>query len=125
MVGRQVPEESLTGVQAGKARALAVLSDQCLTSLPNVPTAKEAGIDNYVVMVWYGLLAPTGTPRAIINRLNAEWVKIAAMPDTMEKMQKAGGVEPLSDTPEQFSEYLKSEIARWGKVIKEANLSID
>ena len=93
-----------------------------MSSLPDVPTTKEAGIDNYEVMVWYGLLAPAGTPRPIVNRLNAEWVKIAEMPEAIEKMQKAGGLEPLADTPEQFSEFLKSEIARWGKVIKEANI---
>jgi len=108
-------------IQAGKARALAVLSDKRLTSLPNVPTAKEAGVENLEMALWHGILAPAGTPRNIINRLNAEWVKIAAMPDTREKMQKAG-VEPLSDTPEQFSQFLKAEIERWTKVIREANI---
>jgi tripartite-type tricarboxylate transporter receptor subunit TctC len=111
-------------IQAGKVRALAVLSNQRVPALPNVPTVKEAGIDNCDVASWYGILAPAGTPRDILNRLNTEWVKIAAMPDTMEKMQSAGA-EPMSSTPEQFADFIKTEIVRWGKVIREANLSVD
>lgn len=111
-------------IQAGKVRALAVLSNQRVPSLPNVPTVKEAGIDNCDVASWYGILAPAGTPRDILNRLNTEWVKIAAMPDTMEKMQSAGA-EPMSSTPEQFADFIKTEIVRWAKVIREANLSVD
>jgi tripartite-type tricarboxylate transporter receptor subunit TctC len=112
---------ALPQIQAGKVRALAVLSKERWSLLPNVPTAKEAGIDNLVVTGWHGLLAPAGTQRDIITRLNAEWVKIAAMPDTMEKMQKAG-FEPVSGTPEQFSEFSKAETVRWAKIIKEANI---
>jgi len=112
-------------IQAGKVRAIAVLSDNRLPSLPNVPTAKEAGIDNLEVSGWYGLLAPAGTPRDIVNRLNAEWIRIVKMPDTKEQMQNAG-LEPFSSTPERFSEFLKAEIVRWAKVIKDANImSID
>ena len=93
------PPAAMPQIQAGKVRALAVLSNERVPSLPNVPTAKEAGIDNFEVTTWYGILAPAGTPRDIINRLNAEWIKIAAMPDTKEKMQNAG-FEPMSSTPE-------------------------
>ncbi len=111
-------------IQAGKVKALAVLSSKRLASLPNVPTAKEAGIDNWEVSVWYGMLAPAATPRDIVNRLNAEWIKIAAMPDTAGKLQ-AAGFETMTSTPEQFSEFLKAEITRWAKVIREANLTIN
>lgn len=111
-------------IQAGKVRALAVLSEQRLPAFPNIPTAKEAGIDNFEVTTWYGILAPAGTPRDIVTRLNAEWIKIAAMPDTKEKMQNAG-FEPMSSSPEMFGEFVKTEIVRWGKVIKDANLSVD
>jgi tripartite-type tricarboxylate transporter receptor subunit TctC len=111
-------------IQSGKVRALAVLSPDRLPALPDVPTSKEAGIDNFDVTTWYGILAPAGTPRDIIVRLNAEWAKIAAMPDTIDKMQKAE-FEPMSSTPEQFAEFIKTEIVRWGKVIKDAKLSID
>lgn len=115
---------SLPNIQAGKVRALAVLSEERLPSLPGVPTAKEAGIDNFEVTTWYGILAPAGTPRDIVARLNAEWVKIAAMPDVQEKMQNTG-FQPMSGTPEQFAEFIKTEIVRWGKVIKEANISVE
>ena len=116
-----VTAAAIPQIQAGKVRALAVLGNERVPSLPNVPTAKEAGIDNLVVTGWYGLLAPAGTPRDIVNRLNEEWTKIAAMPDTKEKMQRVE-FEPISSTPEQFSEFLKTETVRWGKVIKEANI---
>ena len=118
------PPAALPQIQAGKVRALAVLQKERVPTLPDVPTAKEAGIDNFEVISWYGILAPAGTPRDIVNRLNAEWIKIAAMPDTKEKMQNAG-VEPLSSTPEQFADFIKAEIVRWAKVIKEANISVD
>jgi tripartite-type tricarboxylate transporter receptor subunit TctC len=112
---------SLMHIQAGKLRALAVLSHERVPSLPSVPTAKEAGIDNFEVTTWYGILAPAGTPRDIVNRLNAEWIKIVMMPDTIETMRKAG-LEPLSGTPEQFAEFLKAEIVRWARIIKEADI---
>ena len=77
------------------------------------------------VTTWFGILAPAGTPPEIINRLNGEWIKIAAMPNTKEKMQNSG-LDPISSTPEQFSSFLKGEIAVWSKVIKDANIpSID
>jgi tripartite-type tricarboxylate transporter receptor subunit TctC len=117
-----VTAPAIPQIQTGKVRALAVLGNERVPSLPNVPTAKEAGIDNLVVTGWYGLLAPAGTPRDIVNRLSEEWTKIAAMPDVKEKMQSVE-FEPISSTPEQFSEFLKSETVRWGKVIKEANIS--
>jgi tripartite-type tricarboxylate transporter receptor subunit TctC len=110
-------------LQAGKVRALAVLGNERTPSLPNVPTAKEAGMDNYEVISWYGVLAPAGTPRDIINRLNEELHKVVKEPDTIEKMKKIGA-DPMINTPEQFGEFIKADIVRWSKVIKEANISI-
>jgi tripartite-type tricarboxylate transporter receptor subunit TctC len=112
---------ALAQIQAGKVKALAVLGSERYPSLPDVPTAKEAGIDHLVVTGWYGLLVPAGTPREIVNRLNAEWLQVVAMPDTKEKLQNAG-VEPLSSTPEHFAEFIKTDIARWAKVVKGANI---
>lgn len=112
---------ALSHIQGGKVRALAVLGKERSRSLPNVPTAKEAGFD-LVVTLWYGILAPAGMPGHIVKRLNEEWIKIAVMPDTIKKIQDAG-LDPLSGTPDQFSEFLKAEITRWGKVVKEANIS--
>jgi len=112
---------ALPQVQAGKVRALAVFRKERHPLLPNVPTAKEAGIDDLEVTSWHGLLAPAGVPRDILNRLSVEWIEIAVMPDTKERMQNAG-FEPVSGTPEQFSEFIKAETVRWAKVIKEANI---
>ena len=108
----------------GRVRALAVLSPERVPALPDVPTIREAGVENADVESWYGLFTAAGTPREILSRLNSEWKKIAAMPDTKEKMAGAG-VEPVWSSQEQLSEFLKGEIVRWGKVVKEANLSVD
>jgi tripartite-type tricarboxylate transporter receptor subunit TctC len=105
-------------------KTLAVMRSARLPSLPQVPTIKEAGVENSEVITWYGLLAPAGTPREIVRRLNAEWVKSAASADTREKMQTTG-VEPLSGTPEQFSEMIRAEIPRWRKVITDANIKVE
>ena len=95
------------------------------TVIDRGPAAKkEASIDNYEVTSWYGILTSAGTPCDIVTRLNTEWMKIVTMPDTIEKMQKAG-VEPPSGKPEQFSDFIKAETVRWAKVIKKANLSVD
>ena len=111
-------------IKAGKVRALAVLSEQRLPAFPAIPTAKEAGVENFEVTTWYGVLAPAGTPRDVVTRLNAELTKIVATADTREKMQ-AAGFEPMSSTPEKFAEFVKTEIVRWGKVIRDANISVE
>jgi tripartite-type tricarboxylate transporter receptor subunit TctC len=108
-------------VQAGKARALAVLSEKRATPLPNVPTTKEAGIDNLVVDIWYGVLAPAGTPAAIISRLNSEINKALASPDLRERLLGAG-IQPSGNTPEQFATFIRSEAVRYAKVVKDAGI---
>jgi len=108
-------------VLSGKARAVAALGKQRIASLPDVPTSKEAGVDGFDALWWAGIVAPAGTPRDIVNRLNAEWIKIAAMADVKEQIRK-GGLEPASSTPEDFSAFIKEDVALWGKVIKEANI---
>ena len=128
MIGGEVdlalltPAAAAPQVEAGKARALAVLGETRAQLLPDVPTAKEAGVDNLVVSGWYGFLAPAGTPQAIIDRLGVEITKITAMPEVKEQIQKVG-VEPVSGlTPEQFGEFIKNEIPRWSKVASDANV---
>ncbi len=115
---------TLPHIKAGRVRPLAVLAAERLPHLPNVPTSKEAGISNYEVTTWYDLIVPAATPRDIVARLNAEWLKLAEMPDTREKMRTAG-FEPMSSTPEQANEFVKAEIVRWAKVIKDAKLQMD
>lgn len=113
---------ALPQIKAGKVRPLAVLSEQRLPSLPEVPTTKEAGIDNFEVLSWYGLLVPAGTPAEVITRLNAEWTRLAALPDTREKMAKVG-FEPMASTPAQFGGFIQKEIDRWTRVIREGNIA--
>jgi len=108
-------------VQAGKVRALAALSAERLAVLPNVPTSKESGFPGYEVTSWYGVLAPAHTPRDVITRLHAELGKAIAAPDARERLA-AGGFDPLTSTPERFADFIKSETARYGKVIQEAKL---
>jgi tripartite-type tricarboxylate transporter receptor subunit TctC len=111
-------------IQAGRVRALAVLAPQRSAQLPNVPTSKESGYENFEISVWYGILAPAGVPRDIINRLNAELNKAIATPDLKEKFA-ANGVDPLGGTPEQFGSYIRSESVRFGKVIKDAGIKAE
>jgi tripartite-type tricarboxylate transporter receptor subunit TctC len=111
---------SIPHFKAGKARALAVLSEKRDPVAPEVPTAKEQGF-NVVVTGWHGLLAPVKTPREHINRINKEWVAAAATPDVRARLEKLGFV-PRPGTPEEFSAFLKAESAAWAKLIKEANI---
>jgi tripartite-type tricarboxylate transporter receptor subunit TctC len=108
-------------VKAGKVRALAIVSDKRATPLPNVPTAKESGFDNFVVDIWYGILTAAGTPQAIITRLNSEINKALAAPDMKERLL-AAGIQPLGNTPEQFTSFIRSETQRFARVIKEAGI---
>jgi tripartite-type tricarboxylate transporter receptor subunit TctC len=108
-------------IEAGKVRALAVLSEKRATPLPNVPTSKEAGYGNFVIDIWYGILAPAGTPPAIVSRLNTELVKALNSPDLKEKLLTAG-VQPTSNTSEQFASFIRSETTRFAKVVKDAGI---
>lgn len=108
-------------VKAGKARALAVISDKRATPLPNVPTSKEAGFENFVVDIWYGVLGPAAMQPAVVNRLNSEINKALAAPDMKERLVNAG-IQPLGTTPEQFASFIRSETVRYAKVVKDANI---
>ena len=111
-------------IRAGKLRALAVVAPQRLPSLPDVPTVAEAGLPGFEVTTWYGVLAPAGTPRPIINRLNAELVKAMHSPEMKERL--AGiGTDAVTDTPEEFAAYIQAEIRKWGDVIRKAGLKAD
>jgi tripartite-type tricarboxylate transporter receptor subunit TctC len=108
-------------VEAGKARALAVLSDKRATTMPSVPTTKEAGVDGLVVDIWYGILVPSGTPPAVVTRLNTEINKALASPELKDRLLGVG-VQPLGTSPEQFGTYIRSEAVRFAKVIKDAGI---
>jgi len=108
-------------IKAGKLRGLAVLGRERSPLIPDVPTAAEAGLADFDVTTWYGVLAPAGTPRPIIQRLNGELTKMMQAPEIKERL--AGmGTDPLTSTPEEFGAYIKREMARWGDVIRKAHL---
>ena len=111
-------------VKGGRMKALAVSGGKRSPLAPEVPTVAEAGVPGFEVTVWFGLLAPAGTPREIVQRLNAESTKIINSPDVTDRFVKQG-VEPRTGTPEQFGDLVKSEVVRWAKVIKDAGIRAD
>jgi tripartite-type tricarboxylate transporter receptor subunit TctC len=112
---------ALPHIKSGRLRALAVISSHRLPAIPDVPTAAEAGLSNFDVTTWYGILTPSGTPRPIVERLNRELVAVMNSPDMKDRLAKQG-TEVRTSTPEEFSAYIKSEIAKWGDVIRKAGL---
>jgi tripartite-type tricarboxylate transporter receptor subunit TctC len=108
-------------VRSGKVRALAVTGPKRSIAVPDVPTFAEAGLPSYDASSWNGILVPTGTPAAIVARLNAELVKILAQPDVRERFA-AMGVEPVGSTPAQFVERIRHDSAKWAEVIRAANI---
>jgi tripartite-type tricarboxylate transporter receptor subunit TctC len=114
----------LPHVRAGKLKALAVSTRTRTPLAPDVPTVDEAGVPGYDVSVWFGVLTVAGTPRDIVNRLNTEMVKILKSSEVQERFGKIG-VEVVAGTPEHFASFLRSEVERWAKVVREANIKAD
>ena len=108
-------------VQAGTLRGLAVTSDKRSSALPDVPTMAEAGVQDQESETMQGILAPAGTPKEIIDLLNKEIAKIMAMPDVKDKCAQLG-FDAVADSPEHFSAYIKKEVEKWGRVIKDAKI---
>ncbi len=108
-------------VEAGTLKALAVTSPKRLAELPNVPTVAESGLPGFDVMAWFGLFAPVKTPRAVIDLLNREVIKILSMPDVRGKMA-AHGMQPGGGSPESLALFLGTEIDKWGKVVRDAGI---
>jgi tripartite-type tricarboxylate transporter receptor subunit TctC len=115
---------ALAQVPGGRLRALAVTTAKRVPQLPDVPTMQEAGVPGYAASVWLALLAPAGTPPQIVNQLNAEIAKVMKDPE-LRKAFDAAGVEPDPSTPQAMSQYMTQEMARWGKVVKEAGIKLE
>ena len=111
------PFVGLQMIKAGKVKPLAVLSEQRSPALPQVPTMKEAGLAGMTFQSWAGLLAPAGTPAAIVRRLNAEVVRIVALPEVREQLLRID-YEPVGSTPEQFAATIEQDAARWARIAK-------
>jgi len=130
LIGGRIPAmcldiaSGLPQIRGGKLRALAVASDKRVAALPDLPTIGESGYPGFEAWAWQGFVAPAGTPRAVIDKLNSEFAKVMADPAIKQRLSESG-FEPQTSTPEQFGAYLKSEIAKWQKVIRDSNISLD
>jgi len=114
----------LPHVKAGKLTALGQTGTKRSPLIADVPTVAEAGVPGYEVTVWFGLVAPAGTPREVVQKLNAEALRILAMPDVRERFL-AQGVEPAGGTPEQFAEHIRAQMAKWAKVVADAGVKAE
>jgi len=130
LIGGRIPAmfldiaSGLPQIRGGKLRALAVASDKRVAALPDLPTIGESGYPGFEAWAWQGFVAPAGTPRAVVDKLNSEFAKVMADPAIKQRLSESG-FEPQTSTPEQFGAYLKSEIAKWQKVIRDSNISLD
>jgi tripartite-type tricarboxylate transporter receptor subunit TctC len=115
---------ALPPVRAGQLKALGVSSLQRLSSAPEIPTISEQGVPGFDATQWYGLVAPAGTPRPIVDRINAESARILRGPKLRPRLE-AEGADPAPGTPEQFRELIVAERARWGELIRRANVQAD
>lgn len=111
-------------LQANRVRALAVASAERSALFPNLPTAKEAGVANFVAANWYGILAPTGTPKAVIDRLHGDLGKVVQLGDVRKRLA-GSGLEPKSSaTPQEFGKFVTDDVARWERAIKYAKIKL-
>jgi tripartite-type tricarboxylate transporter receptor subunit TctC len=115
---------ALPFIKSGRVKVLAVSTAKRAANLPDVPTLAEAGVKGYEATLWTGILAPTGTPPPIIDRLNGEIAKVLALKDVQEALARQGA-EAQSGTPAQFSAFIKSDYAKWARVVKESGIRIE
>jgi tripartite-type tricarboxylate transporter receptor subunit TctC len=111
-------------VRSKRLKPLAITINKRAATFPEVPTAAEAGLPGFEVSAWYSLLVPVGTPRPIIDRLNAETLKALRQKDVTERL-KAEGAEAAGTTPEEFGEFMRIETAKWGRVVKLSGIKAD
>jgi tripartite-type tricarboxylate transporter receptor subunit TctC len=118
------PSDSIAHIRSGKLRALAISGNARAPTLPQVPTFAEAGMPGFTAKNWFGVLAPVGTPKPIIDKLSAEIARVLALPDVREKLL-GQGMDPYISTPGEFAALLKSDFALYGKIIKSANIKLE
>ena len=111
-------------VKAGRLRAVAMTTTQRWPGLPEVPTIAESGLPGFEISTWIGLLAPAGTPKDVVGNLHGEMVRILKLPDVRERFESLG-MEPVGDTPDQFAQYIRSELAKYAKVVKQSGARVD
>lgn len=113
----------LQHIKAGRVKAIGVAAEKRDPSLPQVPTFSESGLPGFVSDSWYGILAPAGTPRDVVAKLNAEINRVLALPDVRERLDREGAVA-VGDTPEHFAGQIRKDLAHWRKVAAEAGVSL-
>ena len=114
----------LQAVKAGKLRALAVAGPHRLDALPGVPTVAESGYPGFDVTSWYGIVAKSGTPPAIVRKVQADMAEALKQPDVAKKLADLG-LEPVGDTPQQFGAVIAAESRKWGEIVKKANIKVE
>ena len=114
----------LPNLPSGKLKALAVTTKKRYAELPDVPTLDEAGVPGYDATIWLGLLAPPGTPRDVIDKLNSSITRILSTPDA-KKLMASAGVDVATSSPEEFGRLMQTELDRWGKVVKETGMTVN
>lgn len=112
-------------VEAGRLKAIAATSAKRSTVFPDVPTVAESGLPGYESTVWYCVLAPAGTPSSIVNRLNADILKAIQAPDLRQRLETGASMELTGSTPEELGRYIRSELRKWAKVVKDSGAKID
>jgi tripartite-type tricarboxylate transporter receptor subunit TctC len=123
LVSGQVPvgfidlSSALPQIRAGRVKGLAVASGKRTITAPDLPTIAESGVPGYDAVGWFGVIAPAGTPKDVIAKLNAEIVRIMALPEIRERAL-AVGAEPATGTPDEFAAFIASEIPKWDRVVK-------
>jgi tripartite-type tricarboxylate transporter receptor subunit TctC len=111
-------------VAGGRLRAIAVTSPKRMPTFPNVPTVAESGYPGFESATWSGLVAPAGTPKAIVDKLNVEANKALGSPEMIKKLAEDGST-PIGGTAQQFADFIKTEHAKWGAVVRDAGIKLD
>ncbi len=120
----QAPATAMNLIKSGRVRAIATASKARISALPDLPTFAESGLPEFQAEIWYGILAPAGTPTEIIHKLSSEIAKIVAMPEVKKEIANQG-MEPFVTNPEEFAALMKSDFAKYARVIKDAKIKID
>ena len=119
-----ITSTALPHIESGRLRVLAVTSKERTPQLPNVPTISESGLPGFEAVTWFGFVVPAGTPREIVDRLNAEIGKVLSKPE-VKKQLAAQGIDVAGGTPEQLGGYMREEFAKWGSLVKDAAVTVD
>jgi tripartite-type tricarboxylate transporter receptor subunit TctC len=111
-------------VQAGRLKAFAVTSAQRSPTLPEMPTAAETGLPGYAAIGWFGLLAPAGTPKAVVDKLSQDANRVLAEAEVRQKML-ALGAEPSGDSPAEFAAFIRDDMAKWARLMAERGIKTE